>query len=1500
MSIFSVINITSSTGQNVPIAQAVSSSYNYTVYGSLGSFPVQYQITLCNNQSIPTTPNFQQLLVLNLTQLNISILGGIRFFSYNSTPLYAWLESYNNNTGIAYIWVNLGNEIIPAQNYNTIILGYNNSYNFDDIYWGEAPQLSLSYGQYDNGINVFNYYWNFSGTSLPNGLQAYNNGGTATFNVNNGLTLTPSSANGVYAVVTAFNITPPIVADFYGYIGAKTSSSYSGQGFGFGMGIQGQDLGEYAQEGWKAISSASTYIIFGTTSSISTNQGTIMSVWTTMYGSTGYGMLNYGSTTSGTGGTTAYNLGIGTQNNVNPTYIQWLRIRNYPPNGVMPAVSNISGPSSNILQSSNNYAVIPVGSQINISIYPVVNVTWYVNNAVVSTNTTYYTTTFNQAGIYSIYASNSYLISSYLNITVYDPKNIVTLEQCYIDPNNMVYSSGQYGYSIMFDLPVPNWVTAIQVGLTSTSTSGSKYNPITVGWILQKYVNNQFINVTSLMPVTVQNPANYTFPINLQLPYDPGSLYDIYALSFYPLSNSTSDIQNITFLGIASSTSYLIDNNYYAFQYINATGSAIQNANTYIMSMVFQQSLNFGNLTIIESGLPSGTSWSVTLTNNGNVFTSTTNSILIQLPYNATFTFTVSSSNSLYTPSPASFTVNTSLFNLSPSITKSITFNYAIPSPYVQITEYPDDAGNLDPYNISVIVLYNPNNLPPDILTPSYLNITFDVNGSGSAYPISMSWNWSAYTLYLYNISGPTSSSASEQPVSGVNGLTVSLNMIGPSGKSVKILGGSFSYPVTSNEYINFMFIGQYTITFVPNGLYPNAGTWSVTLTSTTGTILSGGSSTSITLSTQNNGTIVFGAFNGSYSYTVTPPQYYYASVNGSGTISVSGANVTVNITFSPVLYTVQTWVSGFMPGETIWINVTGTTIYGFQYSNSSTFVTTNYYSSWGTNLSLYAGLYNFTFAYTQIYQNYTNITASYWFAGSQFTFNNVTLQGSFYLTGSGGISFMVQIIEYNVTIITNLPNSYQIMQYSFTNMNSTLAGIPAYNPSGLAGNTVTVQVPKGIYQIFIEINTNEYSNVPVSSFNTTMVVNIYQDTVIYYNFTYKMINYTLNIIINPLFIQPFQYTVYLNGTEYNGTVLNYSFSGTITSQIYQINMNLLPGYFNGIFIQNSQIYTPNSTAFTISYQNVWIDLYLQVYYVPVIFQISGFVQQYNIYIYIQNQTNPIMNLFNCSSTQVIELAPFVTYNYTGTDYGNPQDYTNGSFYISSPNQTVYIVFLPEYYANVYIIETGLPTNVQWSATIYVTYWTGTKNNIAETNSSSTNVIGFSVPYGSSFTIYIQNVSYINTYVPTPNVLEGAVSAIGNAVYLTNNGSSNIGPFQVTFSIYTPPSQPPTGSGSYTGGSSYIPSINQTLSYVNQTLSYVLPFSVSVFWLVVYVLFIIGIIGYVAYKTGNTMATIITGGALVSIGYVMGIIPGWIIAFLFAIAIATLLYVMFLRGSESE
>ncbi|MGC8600000.1 MAG: InlB B-repeat-containing protein [Nitrososphaeria archaeon] len=114
-------------------------------------------------------------------------LGNIRFMFSNGTMLHAWLESYSGASPLssqsALIWVNLPDGV-PRGN-TVIYMVFEPNQTFDGYWMGEAPQLSPKYGEYDNGMYVFDYYtdfinnrsldaWDLNGT-LP-GFAVFQNG----------------------------------------------------------------------------------------------------------------------------------------------------------------------------------------------------------------------------------------------------------------------------------------------------------------------------------------------------------------------------------------------------------------------------------------------------------------------------------------------------------------------------------------------------------------------------------------------------------------------------------------------------------------------------------------------------------------------------------------------------------------------------------------------------------------------------------------------------------------------------------------------------------------------------------------------------------------------------------------------------------------------------------------------------------------------------------------------------------------------------------------------------------------------------------------------------------------------------------------------------------------------------------------------------------------------------------------------------------------------------
>jgi len=99
-------------------------------------------------------------------------------------------------------------------------------------YTGIAPYLTSTYAQYDNGENVFNFYDNFAGTTLSSKWITGVNGGSYT--VNNGLTLIVPAIGGDYVYVASASpiANIPIIVEVYANFNGFNMSNYR---LGFGL-----------------------------------------------------------------------------------------------------------------------------------------------------------------------------------------------------------------------------------------------------------------------------------------------------------------------------------------------------------------------------------------------------------------------------------------------------------------------------------------------------------------------------------------------------------------------------------------------------------------------------------------------------------------------------------------------------------------------------------------------------------------------------------------------------------------------------------------------------------------------------------------------------------------------------------------------------------------------------------------------------------------------------------------------------------------------------------------------------------------------------------------------------------------------------------------------------------------------------------------------------------------------------------------------------------------
>jgi YVTN family beta-propeller protein len=324
-------------------------------------------------------------------------------------------------------------------------------------------------------------------------------------------------------------------------------------------------------------------------------------------------------------------------------------------------------------------------------------------------------------------------------------------------------------------------------------------------------------------------------------------------------------------------------------------------------------------VTVTEGGLPSGVTWWVNVTGGP-----TEASAMTDLSFNepdGSYTYSVSTSDTSYAAPGGSFTVNgTPVYetvNFS-RVTYPLTFievglpsgtNWSVTIEGVSLESTTD-----------TIVVGEQNGTYAYLLgeVPGWTTVNFSgsVRISGAAVFRTADWNRVKYTVSFFEIGlvgagwwlnvtwgVPTFTSQASLSVSEPNGsYTYSLSA---SNKTYAAPGGSFTVhggPLV--EQVEFTEL-TYAVTFSENGLPPGAS-WTVGLDETQ--------------HTSRAATIGFVEPNGTYLFVVNPAAGYTASIP-SGTITVSGANITEKILFTvaaPPTYEV-TFIEAGLPSETPW-----------------------------------------------------------------------------------------------------------------------------------------------------------------------------------------------------------------------------------------------------------------------------------------------------------------------------------------------------------------------------------------------------------------------------------------------------------------------------------------------------------------------------------------------------------------------------------------------------
>ncbi len=343
-------------------------------------------ITLSNNQAAPTPSPFQDMLSVNSLSYNsyeMNSLNNIEFFYANSTVMPSWMEGSASNTLLntaanspnlytstnTIYWLNISNGI-PASNSITIYMGFApTSQNLlNNVNVGEAPQLSSTYAQYDDGVSVFDYYnvypanttgWTVSGSagqtpSAPSG-SGYSTTNALSVNSNIGDYLYTSVPSLTVNEIISFDVWTSGLGDLFFLTnsgGAGQMGRLDGRGGGDYSGLAGTSswtswlappsgLSETTDTWYKydiiiAGSTATSYI--GSSNNMIGTFGTLANTYTTLNNGNYIGLVGDGLGSSFV------------------TYWNSMIIRALPPNGVMPSSSFnsvVTSPSPLLLIQTN-------------------------------------------------------------------------------------------------------------------------------------------------------------------------------------------------------------------------------------------------------------------------------------------------------------------------------------------------------------------------------------------------------------------------------------------------------------------------------------------------------------------------------------------------------------------------------------------------------------------------------------------------------------------------------------------------------------------------------------------------------------------------------------------------------------------------------------------------------------------------------------------------------------------------------------------------------------------------------------------------------------------------------------------------------------------------------------------------------------------------------------------------------------------------------------------
>lgn len=816
-------------------AQSPSNVYAITLTTSSPSSGLVYQQLIYLNSSIVPGLNAQ--------------FSNIQFVYGNGTNIYAWIQSIGSTT--ATIWLKLYSDVDQTI-YLDVYPSTDSFFSGTTSYLGEAPTLSPSYAEYDNGAMVFNWYMSFGGrSSIPSVFSQLDNSNNdwitvsgTTFNYYSTYMELRPNTNGVagwYGLVSNSlpftNNANPNVLDFAVDLGSGgTHPTAVGIGANNIVGEPGgQEMPSFDTNGYFVYYPGSGNVQVATagsgnfyTTSFS-NPANVMTLYSLAYNSQGILSVSINnnpvfSTTSASSNVNQLYELITKQSSNGNLKLYWLDSRTYPSGGIMPTASfsiGSSGPSTYTITFTESGLPTSTKWYLNISGQSSLSSTTR-SISVNLLNGTYSYTLGSGNPSYAASPSSFQVAGAPLSESItFNAAYSVTFTESGLPTNTEWYLniSGQSSLSststtISINLEANSYSYTVATGNKQYAPSPSSGSFTVTSTTLSESVTFSLVTYTATFTESGLT-ANHEWYVNIT---GQSSLSTVSTSQHITLPNGTYSFT------IASNDSSLFPN--------PPSGQFTINGASYSLSVTF--GAKSYAVTFSTSILPNGNKWYVNVTSGPSLY-----SVVPSFTYyftNGTYNYTVASQNKIYYPdnSIGTFTVNGATVSITLAFTEQL-YNLTFTEQnlgqgimwYVNLTGEPSlgtmsTSVNIQLPNGSYFFDVAVNNPHYNISTISYA-----VTISGASVTQVIYFNYSnIYYVYLTFIESGYTGKWSMN-VNGVNYVSTTNTIV------AKVLAGDIQYQVwgISGYSINPIFadntfLNSATIHIVFTPQAPNSLSW--------------------------------------------------------------------------------------------------------------------------------------------------------------------------------------------------------------------------------------------------------------------------------------------------------------------------------------------------------------------------------------------------------------------------------------------------------------------------------------------------------------------------------------------------------------------------------------------------------------------------------------------------------------------------------------------------